>query len=257
MEEFIADSIDPAFFQVENVANDNACFYRAVSNGLLSIIPGNTCSEIVENIDIRGFKDISEVYENALWGIYGDEQDDMAKYVQQKAYEWNISHSSDIVQKDIGFTIEDYITNTHLITMDEYKERYCHFAGEIAHTKIDTGKTNKNGEKVYREMEVGDRWGGYSEQLALSKFLKLPIIVYISQKYDIKNTKIITGKIRNNKPEKGVRFKTYQSTGLEFMDTSPPITLLWKKTYGDGHYMALYKTNEDILFNKMGEPYVK
>jgi glucan phosphoethanolaminetransferase (alkaline phosphatase superfamily) len=106
-------------------------------------------------------------------------------------------------------------------------------------------------------VEVDDRWGGYSEQLALSKFLKIPIIVYISQKYDRNHSKIITGKISNNKAEKGVRFKTYQSTGLEFMDTSPPITLLWKKSNGDGHYLALYKKNENILFNKMAVPYVK
>ena len=257
MERFTTSSIDSELFQIENVADDNACFYRSISNGLLSIVPGNTTEEIIENINIRGFKDIEEVYENALWGVFGDEQDTMSRYLQKKAYEWNVKHKNDILDKNIGFTVADYIYNTHTIDISEYISRYKHFAGEIVKQKKDTGKTKKDGTKIYKIVEIGDRWGGYSEQLALSQVFKLPIIVYTSQKYDIKNNKLVTGKIRNNKPEKGVRFKLYQTSGLEFLDKSPPITLLWKKTNGYGHYMVLYKKNEKIQFNKMGDPYLK
>ena len=241
MDEFKQNSIDPSLFQIEDVADDNACFYRAVSNGLLYITLGDTADEIINNIDKRESKKIEYVYENALWGMFGDEQDIMAKYLQKKAYEWNIANKDSVIDKDIGFSVQDYIYNTHCIDIDEYKKRYFHFAGEIVHEKIHTGKKNKKGEIIYKEQEIGDRWGGYSEQLALSHDLQIPIIIYTSQKYDKKNKKIITGKIRNNKPEREVRFKEYQSTGLEYVNKSQPIYLLWKKTNGNGHYMALYK----------------
>ena len=76
-----------------------------------------------------------------------------------------------------------------------------------------------------------NRWGGTPELVAISKLCKLPIIIYSSQKFCTYRKKIILGRIRNEKPEKGVRFKPLKIIGSEYLDNEnsrPPIFLLWK-----------------------------
>ena len=76
---------------------------------------------------------------------------------------------------------------------------------------------------------------------------KVPIIIFNSQKFIRKTSKNITGKIRNDRPEKGVRFKLMQIIGLQYINNKDPIFLLWKKHNGEGHFMSLYIKNPNDI----------
>ena len=78
----------------------------------------------------------------------------------------------------------------------------------------------------------------------------MPICVYISLKYDKRLSKIVTGKIRNEKPEKGVRFRLSEIVGEDYLSEKPPLFILWRKTSVGPHYMALYPKNETWLDNE-------
>lgn len=234
MENFILNTIDPGKFYIEDVINDNSCFYRAISNSINYLVKSNNFNDIKILKTFGKMKDINLVLENKKWGYDGKKQEKLARFLQKKSYNW--------IKKNYMNYLEEYDMNlntmiylTHDIDIEEYIERYKYFAGD------DVIMENEN--------ELENRWGGTPEQIALSQSYQIPIVILTSQKYDTNRDKIITGKIRNSKPEKNVRFKLIQIVGSEFIGIKTPLFVLWKKTNNLGHYMALYpKSLDNLIF---------
>ena len=249
---FNLETIDPSLFHIEDVLNDNACFYRAFAN-CIHYTSGSDHLDKLKILENYGeLKPIEHVYENILWGYSGEYQENLARHLQATAYKWIIENISKHLD-EYNMSIDIMVCLIHDINMDEYIDRYKYFAGDKVISKIDTGKVYKSGKKkgkpIYYNDELDERWGGTPEQIALSEHYNIPIIILTSQKYDTTKKKIITGKIRNNKPEKNVRFRLVQIIGERFLTTTLPIYILWKKTNKLGHYMSLYqKTIDTIIY---------
>ena len=166
-----------------------------------------------------------------------DEQEILSKYIQQEIVSF-IQDNRDTPLDEFSKKFSPYNMNfselilmTHDMDIDEYCHRYSFFAGDIVQLTTEDG-----------DIEIMDgRWGGLPEQIAFSYRFKVPLKIYVSQKYSQRYKKIISGRVRNNKAEKGVRFLFSQSIGEEFLETAPPIFMLWKKMEKGDHYMALYK----------------
>lgn len=115
---------------------------------------------------------------------------------------------------------------------------------------IDTA-TSENHEKLKEAImkkcdisELWDRWGSSAEVYAISKYFKVPIVVYAPKRFNFKNGRIENGRLyKDVKPDKNVRFQVLQMWGAEYRDTTPPIELLYRKLKGNiEHYMVLYRT---------------
>ena len=241
METFTKNSLDPSLFQVEDVESDNACFYRSLSNGIAFINPHLNKSLdylTTSNSKLKYYQEIDDFYASNDWGYNGNLQDTLARDLQQCSVDWIATRGdmrAPLPEDGPSISIGELITMVHGQTHSEYVENYQHFAGDLV---IEEESDN--------EISIlEDRWGGYPEQLALTEHLKIPIIVLSSQKYDQRLGKLITGRIYRNKPIKGVRFKVYQTSGLQYLarTNSPVLYLLWKKTKNGDHYMALYPKN--------------
>jgi hypothetical protein len=249
-ETFHLETIDPSLFHIEDVLNDNACFYRAFANALHYSCLDINLEEIKILKNYGKLKPIDEVYENIEWGYDGEEQEALARYLQKMAYHWILENVSKNLE-EYDMSIETMILLTHDIDIGEYTDRYKYFAGDKIIIKINTGKVYKSGRNknkpVFYNEELEDRWGGTPEQIALSEHYNIPIIILTSQKYDTAKNKIVTGKIRKNKPERNVRFRLVQIIGERFLPTTQPIYILWKKTNKLGHYMSLYPKSTDTV----------
>lgn len=243
MEEFIASTIDPNIFTIQDVADDNACFYRAIANIFNYYTPHDKLNKIKVLDRYGSLKNLENTVNDARWGYCSENQDRLSRFLQGKSYRWvkrNYSKQLPEYDMDIG----TMILLTHEIDIEEYLDRYKYFAGDNIVEEVDTGKVYKSGrrkgEKVIKNVSLEDRWGGTPEQIALSEAYKIPIVIITSQKYDKRRKKIITGKIRNDKPEKGVRFKLMQVIGKKYLKDKLPIFVLWKKHRQLGHYFSLY-----------------
>lgn len=264
MERFQQESIEPCHFQVEDVIGDNACFYRALANGLAYLSEGHTCDQVLKETDFNHCKSLEDFYDNDEWGFGGEEQDLLARELQERAYEWIAERPEDPVPVE-GFevSVSDLVEMIHNIPYETYVEIYQYFAGDlvIEEEEVEEEVGKKEGEKEGKratEPQVGhtqkkrgdeaeftileNRWGGYVEQLALSQCFHLPIIVLCAQKYDERREKMISGTIRSNKPIRGVRFRVYQTSGMEYLERGAfPVFLLWRRSrQGGDHYMAIY-----------------
>jgi len=257
--EFISSTIKPNLFQIENVANDNACFYRAFANGLnFSTI----CTKLNDIKDLKQYgqyKKINNVFNNDDWGEFSIKQDKLARYLQGKSYRYIKKNYSNNLE-EYGMDLGTMILLTHDIDIDEYLDRYRYFAGDVIVDEIDTGEIYKQGDNkglsIIEEIEIDDRWGGTPEQIALSEAYELPIVILTAQKYDKKRDKIINGRITKNKAEKGVRYKIIQVIGKKYLLQKPPIFILWKEFKKMGHYFSLYiknKKNIDVLVSMINE----
>lgn len=144
--------------------------------------------------------------------------DEQCEELQKSIHNW-IEKNIDTYLSEYEMDVQNLIYITHDCDVYEYLERYNIFAGK------------------YHE-EIDDRWGGLIEQIAVSQIYKINIVIYTTQKYDIKKKKIITGKVIKNKPEKNVRLRNIQN--IIFNDSCDTIYLLWKKYNKQGHYMSLF-----------------
>lgn len=255
MNTFIKNSIDHDLFQVEDVENDNACFYRSMANGL-GFISKNTDIDILDKFlenenknKLAYYRPVKDFYCNTNWGYNGDYQDVLARDLQQLSLDW-IKHNCDKnillgrSTEDPTITINELIMMVHGLSYSEYIENYQYFAGDLV---LDEMLEDNS-------IIISNRWGGYSEQFALSEKLKLPIIILTTQKYDTRLNKIINGRINNNRPIKGVRFKIYQTSGLQYLTRDGPVIyLLWKQTKFGDHYMVLYPNDPIICIDKLND----
>jgi len=252
MKFFIKSTVDPKYFQIENVDDDNACLYRALANGLNYRTKSNkfiSCEDKVSNIDC------SEVYGNEDWGSSGDKQDKLARQLQNEMRCW-LNENKNIIS-NFGMTFKDLVETEHEINFIEYLELYKYFAGDeytyMENTKYKYKSGPKKGQFKQKKQILDNRWGGTPEIMALSHIIKCPIIVYTSQ--GIRKGKIITGRIRNDKPEKNVRLKVYQIIGQEYLIKGrPSLFLIWKKTTRGPHYLSMYLKNPKTKIDFYGRP---
>ena len=228
MELFINNTIDPSIFLIKDVINDNSCLYRSLANTLHLRMDGDD--------NICAFNRPSNIINDENFSYDGILQEEIARELQEKAYHWIVTNL-DKEYPSLGISISDMIINCHEMSVEEYISYYKFFAGDLIVRNI------KRNNKTITEL-VPNRWGSILELYALSIIYSVPICVYISQKYDIKNERIITGKIRTEKPEKGVRFRMSEIVGEEFLVKTPPIFILWRKTQCGPHYMSLYPKEE-------------
>ena len=164
------------------------------------------------------------------------DEKELARKTQKDTYEWVLNHL-DKIYPELNITISDMILNCHEMCVDDYIEYYKYFAGDLVIMKI------KKGDIITTEV-MPNRWGSTLELYAISNIYKVPICVFMSQKYDTKKEKCVTGRLRNTKVEKGVRFKLSEVIGKEHIKNKTPIIILWRKTREGGHYMSLYPYKE-------------
>tara|TARA_Y100001970_G_C14161575_1_gene818854 strand:+ start:255 stop:965 length:711 start_codon:yes stop_codon:yes gene_type:complete len=220
-------------FIIEDVIDDDACFYRALANQLFYLSYYHKSIVILSKNNKLVTKKITQVLGNTLWSYQGYEQTKMAKVLQQRARNY-IYKNKDIMIDDLGITAQELAIHTHNISSVEqdyngwelieiYNELYKTFAGD--------------------DKQPSDfiPWGGASEQWALSEYLKMPIIVYMLHHYNKNKNKIYQGRIYKNTAARNSYFKPIQIFGLKYTNTSPSINLLFKKTKKGPHYLSLYE----------------
>ena len=202
---FHRDRLDTSYFELEDVYNDNACFYRAVSNG------------------IRYFhdQDPTKTYNDNF-----KEQTSLVKELQMIIIQWLRNNPNYIIpyHNDMELDVKTLINVVHNISYHEYIELYSYFAGTYI-------------------QDLPHRWGSFCEQSIISEIFKIPIVVMTLEKLD-KNNNIISGRIwQGKKPYKNTKYKILQISGKQYIDklNKDPIFLLWRKNKeGEEHYMALY-----------------
>ena len=232
MESLLSNSLDPKHFQIEDVEGDNACFYRALANGLAFLSEGTTCDTVLKEKTFNHSKSLKDFYESDEWGYGGVEQECLARALQEFAYTWICDRPTlRAPLSDFDISIRDLVQMVHEMSHEDYVEAYQYFAGDLVLEEEEGGEVSL----------LENRWGSYVEQLALSEHFHLPIVVMSAQKYDERRGKLISGTIRNNKAIRGVRYRIYQSSGLEYMERGAlPVFMIWKKGKSGGHYMATY-----------------
>ena len=167
-------------------------------------------------------------------------QNNLAEFIQRKIVNYVEKHKDDILPQT-GMSIENSIELIHELTLDEYLSYYDVFAGDIDLNQC-----------IEPEEFHIDRWGSIIEQYVISKIIGCPIVVFNTQRYNTRNNKIVNGKIRNNKAEKGVRLRVSAIIGENYMMKKLPIFLIWREYLNNGHYMVCYPkdaTNIKELLN--------
>ena len=163
-------------------------------------------------------------------------EDDLTENIQNLIYTFIQKNP----QKKIPFmgniSIKEAVPMIHDITFEEYLIYYkcCAFK-----------------ESELDEDFIVDRWGSSLELFVISEIFKSTIIVFNTQKWSNRYNKIINGKIKKNKPEKNVRLKLSLVVGEKYKNISPPIYLIWREYYGEGHYMPLYPIDDKTIINKV------
>ena len=235
MENFIQSTIDPNLFRIEDVLGDNACFYRSIANFIHYAVPSDKMNSIKRFTNWGSVKEIDKCL-----GQYSPEQDELARFIQRKIVNY-VKNNPDLIIPQTGTTLENSIQLIHELTLDEYVDNYKIFAGDI---DIENDESD--------EEFLIDRWGSFIEQTIISDIIKCPIIVFNTQRFDTRNNKIVNGKIRNNKAEKGVRLRVSAIIGENYMMKKLPIFLIWREYLNNGHYMVCYPkdaTNIKELLN--------
>ena len=120
---FILETIDPNQFIIEDVLNDNACFYRAFSNCLRRFCNTNLIKSIKSKVLFNQFKDIDNLFNHIEWGYGGEEQEKLARILQKISYDWILNNINKNLE-EYGESIETMVFLTHDITIDEYIDRY-------------------------------------------------------------------------------------------------------------------------------------
>ncbi len=237
---FIHKTIDTDIFTIQDVLNDNACFYRAVANSLLYGSPYKSVKYILSMKRWGNVKSIDNLQNT--YGKYSDTQDLLAREIQKSILNYVKNNKNTTVDIMDGIQLKDAIEMIHNLTWEEYVNYYNTFAGDIQMDEF-----NNDGIFI-------DRWGGIIEQWIVSEVYRIPLIILNSQKWDSRYNKIINGKIINNKPNKGVRLKIISIIGKKYLKDTLPICLIWRMHNDNGHYLACYikdkKNIKNMIINK-------
>ena len=232
---FNATTIDPSIFQIEDVEGDNACLYRAIANYLYFGSPNTSNRSILKMKDWGKVKDIEKVSKD--FGRYSGKQDLLARFLQSEILDY-ISKNH---EKQVPFLgnakLRDAIPLVHELSWEEYLMYYSTFAGDIDFDQLE------------QEGYYIDRWGSTLEQWVITEMLKVPIIIFNTQKWSTRYNKIVNGKVVNNKAQKDVRLKPSVILGQKYLGKKMPIYLIWREYHGEGHYMVCYPKNVDKTYN--------
>jgi hypothetical protein len=231
-DEFINNTLENSLFTINDVNNDNACMYRSISNYIYYATPHTNLTFLKRFKDWGNIKEIDIV--STDFGYFSEKQESLARFIQCLIVEYVKNNPKKIIN-EYNMSIENLVPIFHDITYDEYINAYSTFAGE---------ESNKEEDKYY------DRWGSLLELYIISDIINCPIVVLNSQKYDKRTNKITNGKIINSKPQKDVRFKVFQIINKDLIHNDIlPIYLVWKKYNNNGHFMACYPNDKDIVKN--------
>lgn len=114
-DEFIKNTIPRDRFTVENVAEDNACFYRAISNGLCYNVdtPEDSSEVVLDFIGIwKNVKDFAPI-DTEKWGYRGSEQSRTARIIQQLARKWVVQNRNSEIKSIPGYRVIDMLRDIH------------------------------------------------------------------------------------------------------------------------------------------------
>jgi hypothetical protein len=256
MNSFINETEDGKNYLIEDILADGACFYRAFGNSLIFLSKIDKIKDLTSiehqklhtiEWDMNHLKNIDDFINKMSYGNGLKIQTYLAKYIQSIAKKWIINHYLD--KMDSGETIGECLRMTHSIlnnpelktikdVIKYYNVWYDYFSGDKI-TYNDNGK----------EYILHDRWASTIEQYALSKLFQIPIFIYIDQRYDEKNDKIINGLISLTKGQTigSTRLRLISLIGQEYISESKPqIKLLYRVDNKKGlhHYMVLYPKNQ-------------
>lgn len=114
-DEFIKNTIPGDRFIVENVAEDNACFYRAVSNELCYNVdsPEDSSEVVLDFIGIWKTNKDYELQDTEKWGYGGSEQSRTAQIIQQLARKWIIQNRDSEIKSIPGYRVIDMLRDIH------------------------------------------------------------------------------------------------------------------------------------------------
>ena len=256
--EFNQNTLPISTFQIEDVIEDGACFYRALANQLnfrwivnepepnqnIMEFDGDWISdqdwisnEMCDNRD----EYLSNIYSHLEWGYDGDSQTETARFLQKEAVKWLNEHRYEQVD-GLDYKVGEYVNTIHELKfydtndeidideiMEEYSGRYQYFAGDQVQVIDMEGDID----------DLQDRWGSPCEAYAISKTYDLPIKIYTLEYIEPISGEIKMAQIKNNRGQSSSRFKLHQYFGQEHIDTRPIINLLYREQ-GVGHYMSLY-----------------
>ena len=195
--DFINSTYDPAIFTINNVCNDNACFYRAAANFIYYAQPSESIRQLkkLKPLDWGKTKSIETVQRN--FGNFSENQDTLARTIQKHIVNF-IKNNPEYILPEISMSIQNSIILIHDITFDEYLASYNMFAGDF---DIDDG-----------DEDIIDRRGSIIEQSVLSIILKIPIA---SIQYSEIRQKTPKNRWKNNQKQtrkrcEGLNFLQYQ-----------------------------------------------
>ena len=180
MDDFIQETIMPDLSTIQDVENDNACFYRSIANGLYYGSPYKSIKHILSMKNWGKVKNIEEV--SNAYGKISDKQSSLARELQKKILMF-VKNNKNLIVPILGdILLKDAIMMIHGLTWEEYVSYYEIYAGDIDPNLL---KLEEDTELLYI-----DRWGSILEQWITSKILQVSIIVFNSQKWDNKYNKI-------------------------------------------------------------------
>lgn len=151
-EEFIHSTVDKDTFIIQNVAEDNACFYRAISNGLFHIVnsTGNSGCEVLYSIgNWKSVIDSNITIKHKQWGYNGPEQTYLAKKIQQISRQWIVKNYKKDVVNIPSYRVIDLVRDSHDMDIPDdevvialYDECYTKFAGDKKIPKLPSKLSN-------------------------------------------------------------------------------------------------------------------
>lgn len=211
---FKKNSLDQNHFKIIDVDADNKCFYSAIINNMLH--RSDTTNNPFSLINKRTFR----IYKNSNTYESADiEYLEKARIsLEVKTLAWIDRHRDDVFP-ELGIKIRELVEMTHEIPFDLY---------------------------IRRDIEEYPIWGGLPEQVAISNLYHVPIHIYRPVRFNKNNSKIYEGVIKNNNPNKDVRFQHTQTITpfKQKQNGNLPFNLLWKRySNGDDHYMTLLEND--------------
>jgi len=230
---FNASTIDPKNFKIYDVNGDNSCFYRCIVNILYTYFDENMINTILNiNDNFKKFSfldmDDEEIFSNEIRCF-------IANWIWENRYKYI---------DELDMYVKDLVLNTHPFLYDFIND-FNHIDDSNSFIDLDEFLVNKYKE-IYTNLYDNefDKWGGAVEQYCISEIFEIPVNVYVFKKFNKNKNRIENGKIRNNKAERGVRFKLYQKFGSKYNNNNT-IYLLYKNTKRcDGHYMLMFKNSD-------------
>lgn len=179
--EFINNSVSGQKFVVQNVAEDNACFFRSVANGLFHMTdaPGTSGGDIFYSIgNWKESPTATQTKSNREWGYCGSQQTYLARKLQQIARQWILKNANETVTHIPEYQVVDLVRLIHGINFTDndtvmafYDLCYSKFAGDerkklklVKKTELDEDDMEITSIDVIDESDSEDDFMDYDEE---------------------------------------------------------------------------------------------